>query len=145
MNVPNSDHISRLCAEKYFDKGKIKPGAFMLRKDDEYLSVNWLECLKCSNRDEEIGAIGSVLRKKLEFKSAKIVVINVGVMVNKVFSEAPDLRTLTVKHKPEVKENKKGEIVEDKSHSGIYGYSCEDDLIARLISQTVTVGEIYQA
>ncbi len=83
------------------------------------------------------------MKKKLEFKSAKIAVINVGVMLSKVSSETPDLRKLIVKNEPEVKVNRKREMVEDKSHSGIYGYSFEDDLIARLILQTVQ--ETYQA
>lgn len=52
--IPDSDNIARLCKPMQAPDGKIQATAFMLRADDESLSVNWLEFLKCPDRNREI-------------------------------------------------------------------------------------------
>jgi hypothetical protein len=52
-----------------------------------------------------------------------------------VQSNAPDARTLAAHHEPIPPF--------DPSHSGIYGYTADDDLIADLIAQVVK--EVYPA
>ena len=130
--IPDNNHIARLCLPKHVDNEQIQATAFQLRPPNEdFLSVNWLELLNCQRRESEIEEIQKVYCAKLDVKPrAKIAVLNVGDVRNKVLTESQDRRNLEVLHDPE-------EPV-DPSHSGIYNLKQEDDLmIAELILETV--------
>lgn len=134
--IPEKDNIARFCAPKTAPDGEIQAPAFMLRAGEENLSVNWLEYLNCSNRDSEIVEIQKVYSAKLKVGAkAKIVVLNVGEVCEKVKTESPDKRNLDVLHNPE------DEV--DPSHSGIYNMRPDHELIAELIRQTIR--ETYPA
>jgi len=134
--LPEQDHISRYCSAIHCtENGEVTGTAFQLRQIDDYLSVNWLEFLRVNHRQEEIGEIRKILRSKLTLRaSAKIAVLNVGEIIKYVRSNSPEAQELRILHEPE--DN-------DPSHSGIYGYSYDDHLIADLIAETVQ--EIYPA
>jgi len=133
--IPDKNHIARLCVPKTVPDGQIEASAFMLRKDEESLSVNWLECLNCSSREREIAEVQKGYSTKLDIRpKARIAVLNVGEVCEKVKTESPDKRNLDVLHDPE-------EV--DPSHSGIYNMRPDNELIAELILQTVR--EIYHA
>jgi hypothetical protein len=133
--IPDKNHISRYCKATQVADGQIQSTAFMLRAGEESLSVNWLEFLKCSSRDSEIGELRRIYATKLRVGArAKIAVLNVGGVREKVRSESPDGRNLDVLHNPET---------EDPSHSGIYNLKQDDELIAELILETVR--ETYSA
>jgi hypothetical protein len=101
----------------------------MLRRNDDGLSVNWLEFFKSSDRKEQISKIRKVYNKKLNVrKSARIAVLNVGDVCGNVQTKSPDARELEVLHAPSS---------HDPSHSGIYGLRQNDELIAELILETV--------
>lgn len=123
--IPDSDHISRYCGASSIESdGTVNGTAFRIREGEEYLSVNWLEFLGKSSRDEEIAEIQNILRKKLRLGSrSKIAVAEVGTLINHVQEE----RRLRIEHEPE--------LPDDPSHSGIYGYAIEDDLIADIIAE----------
>ena len=136
--ISDNNHIARLCFPKHVDNEQIQATAFQLRSPKEkYLSVNWLEFLNCQSRESEIEEIQKVYCAKLDVKPrAKIAVLNVGDVRNKVLTESQDRRNLEVLHDPE-------EPI-DPSHSGIYNLKQEDDLmIAELILETVR--ESYSA
>ena len=101
--IPDKDHISRYCAPKTIrEDGKIGASAFILRESEESLSVNWLEYLNCSSRESEIAEIRRVYSLKLDVRAkAKLAVLNVGEMSNKVKNESPDRRSLYVLHEKE--------------------------------------------
>lgn len=128
--IPDQDHISRLCLPRTIaEDGQIQATAFVLRKDEEGLSVNWLEFLDCSSREDEINEVRDVYNAKMTVGAkAKIAVLNVGQVCKKVLIESLDRRKLDVLHDPE-------EV--DPSHSGIYNLRLDDELIAELILQTV--------
>ena len=88
--IPDKDHISRYCAPKTIrEDGKIGASAFILRESEESLSVNWLEYLNCSSRESEIAEIRRVYSLKLDVRAkAKLAVLNVGEMSNKVKNES---------------------------------------------------------
>lgn len=65
---------------------------------------------------------------------AKIAVLNVGKIIDYVRTKSPDARKLRVSHEPEEM---------DPSHSGVYGYGYDDQIIADLIAEVVQ--EIYPA
>jgi len=127
--IPDQNHIARFCRPMQVPDGQIQATAFMLRADEESLSVNWLEFLNCSSRECEITKIRTIYSEAFTIGArAKIAVLNVGEVCEKVLTESPDGRNLEVLHDP---------LVNDQSHSGIYNLKQDDELIAELILETV--------
>lgn len=134
--IPEQDHIARYCKPTTVEDEQIQATAFMLREGEESLSVNWLEFLNCTSRESEIEEIRSIYSRKLKRvgANAKIAVLNVGEVREKVIKESQDRRNLEVLHNPEN---------DDPSHSGIYNLKQDNELIAELILETVS--ENYSA
>jgi len=61
--------------------------------------------------------------------NGRLAVLHLQTVIDHVRSNAPDARTLIARHEPD--------LPPDPSHSGIYGYTADDDLIADLIAQAV--------
>ncbi len=136
--IPDNNHIARLCLPKHVDNEQIQATAFQLRPPKEdFLSVNWLEFLNCQSRECEIEEIKNVYCAKLDVRPrAKIAVINVGEVREKVRIGSQDGRNLIVHHEP-LPDPSYPDIV-DPSHSGIYNLKQNDEMeIAELILQTV--------
>ena len=130
--LPNQDYISRYCSPRtLLEDGQPSAASFMLRTDEEFLSVNWLEYFDLSNRQTQITQVRRVLRLT-PAATAKIAVLNIGGILNRISRNSG--RVLAVLHEPEQN---------DPSHSGIHGYRHEDDLVADLIAEEVR--EIYSA
>ncbi|MDY6932982.1 MAG: hypothetical protein SVZ03_02010 [Spirochaetota bacterium] len=133
--IPDQDHISRFCRPMQAPEGQIQATAFMLREGEESLSVNWLEFLNCSSRENEITKIRTIYSETFAVGArAKIAILNVGEVRKKVLKESQDSRNLEVFHNP---------IINDPSHSGIYNLKQDNELIAELILETVR--ESYSA
>lgn len=133
--IPDKDHIARFCRPKQAPDGQIQATAFMLRADEESLSVNWLEFFNYSSRENEITKIREIYSRTFSVGArAKIAVLNVGEVREKALTESPEGRNLEVIHDP---------LVDDPSHGGIYNLKQDDELIAELILQTVR--ETYPA
>jgi hypothetical protein len=133
--IPDPDHIARFCRPMQVSDGQVQAVAFMLRPGEESLSVNWLEFLNCPNRDSELTEIRNIYSAKLNVGArAKLAVINVGEVCEKVLTESPDRRNIEVLHDP---------MEDDPSHSGIYNLEPDGELIAELILETVR--ETYPA
>ena len=131
--VPDTDHISRYCGgAQILPDGRISGTAFRLRELEQYLSVNWLEYLGLGDRDSEIAEVRRVLVAKGRNlgTTARLAVLNAGVLREHVASASADHRVLDILHEPEPK---------DPSHAGIYGLRRDDTLmeIAELIAQAV--------
>jgi hypothetical protein len=62
--IPDTDHVSRYCSPKQIVMGTIQASAFILRQNEEYLSVNWLEKLCRTNRDDQIKELRLSFKKK---------------------------------------------------------------------------------
>lgn len=135
--LPDKHHVSRLCLPKTVQDNQLLGAAFLPRAEDNYLSVNWLECLKCKSRAEEIVAVQNTYISKLNFSNkARIAVLNVGITRLMVRSKSSDNRNLDFLHMPE--DN-------DASHSGIYNIKNDDMEIAELILSTINQENIYKA
>ena len=133
--IPDQNHIARFCRPMQAPEGQIQATAFMLRADDESLSVNWLEFFNCSNKENEIAKIQTIYSKTFTVGArARIAILNVGEVRKKVLTESPDGRNLEVLHDPSIN---------DPSHSGIYNLKQDEELIAELILETVR--ESYSA
>jgi len=129
--IPENHHIARLCKPKTLSEvGKITGAAFVLAQGHKSLSVNWLECLNCSTRSEEITILQGIYKSKLTRvpTNAKIAVLNVEQVRVKVSTESSDRRDLPILHDPEEM---------DYSHSGIYNLRYNEVEIAELILQTI--------
>ena len=110
--IPDQNHIARFCRPLQVNEEQIQATAFMLREGEECLSVNWLEFLNCSNRENEITKLRTIYSETFTVGArAKIAVLNVGEVRKKVLTESPDGRNLEVLHDP---------LINDLSHSGIY-------------------------
>jgi hypothetical protein len=135
--IPDEDHIARYCKpSKISEDGQIEFGAFMLRKDEKGLSVDWLEFLKCSSREDEIIEMRKIYPLRLTVGAkAKIAVLNVGEVCKKVQTESLDKRILKVIHEPLINDP----LVIDP-HSEIYNLKQDDELIAELILEIVREG-----
>jgi len=132
--IPDQDHISRLCSYQHAPEGQVQATAFMLKPNDESLSVDWLEFFGCPTRAEEISEIQKTyaLRFRRVGAKASIAVLNVGEVRDRVLRRSQDKRELEVLHDPYVP------LVEGQSHSGIYNLGQNDDpMIAELIRETV--------
>jgi hypothetical protein len=109
----------------------------MLRPAEEYLSTNWLERTGVPNRADQL----DIVRQHLTNKgmtlppSGRLAVLHIQTVIDHVRASTPDARTLAAHHEPD--------LPSDPSHSGIYGYSVDDDLIADLIAQAVQ--EVHKA
>jgi hypothetical protein len=64
----------------------------------------------------------------------RLAVLHLQTVIDHVQSSTPDARTLAIHHEPEPS---------DPTHSGIYGYTADDQLIADLIAHVVQ--EVYKA
>ena len=130
--IPDQDHIARLCMPRTVtEDGHIQAAAFFLKDDEEGLSVNWLEFLDCSNREDEINELRDVYSAKLTVGAkAKIIVLNVGQICKKVLMYNPNRRKIKILHAPEC------DPVPDPSHSEIYNLRPDYEIIAELILQT---------
>lgn len=125
--IPDSDNIARYCKPSTCFDGMISAAAFLLReRDQDGLSVNWLEFLKCHNRADEIKEIRRIYSQTLSAsKNARIGVLNVGEMCRYVRSETHDNRAIEVLHDP-IPDG-------DQSHCEIHNLKQDNELIAELI------------
>jgi hypothetical protein len=127
--LPGKDHISRYCAPKTAPDGQPTGASFMLRKAEEFLSVNWMEHFGATGQKAQIAKI----REHIELSLAKFglfAVLNVGRVIDQIqrFGE----KKLAILHEP---------TQGDPSHCGVHGYQHEDLLVAELIAEMVI--EIY--
>jgi len=130
--VPDNDHVARYCKPSTVVEGEIQATAFMTREDEEYLSVNWLEELKCPDRASEIRELQDLYRRKFNrvAATARIAIVNVGTVLASVSSESPDQRLLRILHEPIT-------TPADPSHAGIYNIPSDDEIIAELITKVI--------
>jgi len=130
--IPDNDHITRYCKPMTIVNDDIQASAFMLRITETGLSVNWLEKLECSCREDEINQIRNIYNKELSLQlNAKIAVLNVGNTLGKIRAETPDKRNLRIVHWPELEND------ERDTHSEILNLHHDDEFIAELILETV--------
>jgi len=128
-NIPPTDHVVHYCYGKMIDDGQILGAAFLPRPTDSYLSVNWLERLQYQDRSSEITEIRNRYAANFTLKKKdKIALLNVGVTCSKVATESADHRCLKATHEPEPN---------DDSHSGLWGYTYNDTMIAEIIRSSV--------
>jgi hypothetical protein len=127
-NIPSTHHVSHLCYGKGIEGGQISAAAFLPRPQDDYLSINWLEKLQCPSQSLQIIEVRKRYARFNLKRKDKIALLNVGATCSKVAAESEDNRCLKATHEPEPY---------DDSHSGLWGYTYNDTMIAELIRLSV--------
>ena len=110
--------------------------SFMRRPSDKELSVNWLELSGEKDHDDAVSYIRNVMINKpyQVSKNGRFAVLNVGAVKARI-ATTTGILSIRIDHLPEHN---------DQTHSGIYGYSREDDLeIATELSLLVKQEDVY--
>jgi len=131
--LPSTDNVVRLCGGSHLDPdtGSPGPGAFMLREDESYLSVNWLEYFEQRTHEERLLEIRQVLANKRTIgSSARLALLSIGHAIR----EVGDNPLLFFTHEPIDSPN----LVSDLSHSGINNIQSFEILVAEKLAQAVT-------
>lgn len=124
--IADTDHVARYCKKTAIaENGRPTPKAFMLRENEAFLSVNWLEYYRSLSLNKQLDKIRKSFPLKLT-DSAKFATINVG--KTKAYVKDNCGINLSILHEPSPK---------NKSHAGIHGYRFEDDMTAALIAEMV--------
>ena len=110
--------------------------AFELRSGEDYLSVNWLECLGEPDLDAALVRIREMFQTKgYSLKpSGRFAVLNVGA-VKAAVSDKVDGEA-RVEHLP---------LDDDGSHSGVFGYTARDLAVAVAIKELVNPERVRPA
>ena len=127
--LPDGDHVARYCKPSAVGQdGLPMPAAFELRPQmEDYLSVNWLEFLDASDLDAAVGEVRTAFRRKgYRVKpNGRFAVLEVGEVKAAVSAITGTAR---VEHR---------RLVDDESHSGIFGYTADDLAVAVEIAALV--------
>ena len=109
---PNHN-VARYCRPRWLVNGIVSRDAFLLREGEPFLSTNWLEHFRSSDRGVQIsGARAALADKNYSIHSnGGFAVLNVGVATQRVI-ELHDIRLLF---------RRLGQA-HDPSHAGIFGY-----------------------
>ena len=121
MALPDADHVSRYCKPTTIENGMPLSIAFMLRENEDYLSVNWLECFRLPNLIDAVNSVSCVFRCNGYgvSKNGMFAVFNVG--ATKTIINKTTKNTLCIEHMP---------FDNDTSHSGIFGYTINEAYVA---------------
>lgn len=133
--IGEKHHVTRYCKPMSVDdNGLPMASAFKLRYKEEYLSVNWLEFFETSDLPQRIDFVRKAFRdKNYTIKpNGRLAVLRVG-EVKDLISRL-GLYPVRVEHLPG-KNN--------PSHSGIFGYTASDRLIALEIAGLVRITDMY--
>ncbi len=136
MTLPDKDHISRYCKPSTVESGRPMPAAFIPRKGEEYLSVNWLEYFDEPTLETAMDRVRAVFDKKGYRVSlnGRFAALNVG-SAKRAASEGAGI-TLSIDHIP---------LYDDPSHSGILGYTSDDLAVAVELVALLTYEDMHPA
>ena len=136
--IPGNNRVARFCKASSILEGQPTGASFLLRQNESYLSVNWLEKLGLSTLDKELTSLLSIYNKT--FKEGTITartrtaILHVDKTIEHVSDATEGKTSLIVTHEPSKN---------TKSHAGIWGYSFAENMIAELIAQSVIPENVH--
>ena len=134
--LPDEDHVSRYCNPSAVEGGLPMASAFIPRRGEEYLSVNWLEYFGESNLTAAVERVREVFRVKRYRvrQNGRFAMLNVGA-ARTAAHEGVD-RALSIKRLP---------VDNDRSHAAIRGYGSDDLAVAVELVALVTRQDVHPA
>ncbi len=137
--IPDGDNVTRLCSfTQLNEEGWPEAAAFVLKTNEPYLSVNWLESLRIENRADQIIEVLRVLATKRKVAaSAKLALFNVGEAKAAVLAGTEDRLEISFRHEPE------DGNPSDPSHAGIYSLPLVDTDITAAVQLALAVREVF--
>lgn len=134
IRLRKEHHVLRYCPRNTFEGDAIGAQAFMPRKNEKGLSVNWIEYF-LGNLCEQVKKTIKITAIKLRVhKKDKFALLNIEETKNSVLKLNNSKNLLQFKRSPCF--IKRSPFI-DWSHSEISGYSYQDLRIAACISQTI--------
>lgn len=132
-------NVSRYCRPRWLVDGIVTRDAFLLRPEEQFLSVNWLESFHIADRPTQLEGVRATLAGKGFGVSpnGRFAILNVGIASQHVM-EQQGLRLLF---------QLLGQA-HDPSHCGIFGYGHPDEDskgIDAAQSLAASVDEVYPA
>lgn len=128
-DIPDSDHVLRYCKPSNIVDGKISPGAFGIRPNEQSLSVNWMEFFgKDTPIVRQIEKIQKAMRVDLK-PSGRLARINAG-------SAREKITGLAIKHLPTPK---------NRSHAGIFYPGGDNEETALELANLVKPDDVFPA
>ena len=134
--LPDEDHVSRYCNPSTVEGGLPMASAFIPRRGEEYLSVNWLEYFSQGDLTAAVERVREAFRVKnyRVRQNGRLVVLNVGA-AKTAAREGVD-RALSIDHMP---------VGNDQSHAAIRGYGSDDLAVAVELAALVTRQDVHPA
>ena len=136
LPLPDNDHVSRYCKPSTVERGIPLSAAFMPKRGEDYLSVNWLEYFGEPALDTAIDRVRQVFRdKNYQMRPrGRFAVLKVGDVKTAALESVR--HTLDIDHLP---------LSDDQSHAGIRGYGSEDLAVAVELAALVTRQDVHLA
>ncbi len=134
-SLPDDNRIARCCKPSSVSAAKMPMAtAFALRREDAYLSVNWLEYFGTADVGAAIDALRCVSRRKgyQVRPNGRFAILGVGSA--KTAGLASLGRKLRIERQP---------LPEDPSHSGIHGYTANDLAVQIELQALVSRQDVY--
>ncbi|MCE2499081.1 MAG: hypothetical protein J4F28_08910 [Nitrosopumilaceae archaeon] len=125
-DIPTGDHICRYCKPSSTVGGKLMAEAFQIRRNEDHLSVNWIEYLGVQDLASAAVMVSELLRGRgYRVKpSGRMAVIGVGTAMSAALDAAN--KRIRIRHVPRP---------DDESHAGIFGYTYDDYEIAAALAK----------
>ena len=134
--LPDEDHFSRYCNPSAVEGESPLASAFIPRRGEEYLSVNWLEYFGESDLTAAVERVREVFRVKSYRvrQNGRFAVLNVGA-AKAAAREGVD-RALSIDRLP---------VGNDQSHAAVRGYGSDDLAVAVELAALVTRQDVHPA
>ena len=127
VSLLEEHHVVRYIKPSFIRKdGTIDGGAFVLRKRDSGISVNWLEFFRDSDTSESVGRIRKLIRMELR-KNGRFAKLSVGATKSHVFKETTKMGTVASLDFVKKPLSATAEYEADLSHAEIVGVPNEFD------------------
>ena len=137
MLLPDNHHFSRYCKPTAVGRdGLPTTAAFELRRGEDHLSVNWLECFETRDPGAAVDRVREVFRRKGYSirRNGKFVVAGVGAAIAAVTETVG--RNGRAEHLP---------LEDDKSHAGLFGYTADDLAVAVELRALIQREDVHPA
>ena len=133
--LPDADHVARYCRPSTVAGGMPTTGAFTLRAEEDYLSVNWLEYFGAADVRTAVQLTGAAVARQLELRAnGRLAVLNVGAARHAIAHDAGS--GLRIEHMP---------TDADPSHSAMFADGAHRTRIAVELVALISSEDVFPA